>query len=45
MILSAAITRMILLPAGVGVPCDDFHLGVSEITLGLASLGLGLGLV
>ena len=28
-ILSAAITRMILLPAGVRMPRDNFHLGVS----------------
>jgi len=27
-ILSAAITRMILLPAGVRIPRDDFHSGV-----------------
>ena len=28
-ILSAAITCMTLLPAGVRMPCVDFHLGVS----------------
>ena len=28
-ILSAAITRTTLLPAGVRIPCDDFHSGVN----------------
>ena len=30
-ILSAAITRMILLPTGVRMPRDNFHLGVVRL--------------
>ena len=33
-ILSAAITRTILLPTGVRMPRDDYHLGVVLVKLG-----------